>query len=514
VLPIVQRELHIAARSRAFYAWRLRIGILLILLAAMIVLRGARGGLAGPNNGLFYTLSFCALLLCLVEGIRKTSDTISEEKREGTLGLLFLTTLTGFDVILGKLTAAAVRSLNALLAFVPLLAVTLLLGGVTGGEFWRTVLVLIATLAASLSLCILASTLSRERSLGVAAQFLLLLCFLPFLARPIANIGDSLSAVSPFRLLNLASDAYFRSTARPYWTGLVSLLGVSLVSICLASFLLPRVWRDKAQIFISARTRSRQWARDTSHRRQMLDQNPAMWLLFDPRLQRVFHGFVFLVGAGALIGIALLHFLPPFWNIQVPDQIAAMVAGVGTVTVAIAAFLYVGREASRNLAEARQNGSLELVLSTPLKVDEIIRGQLLAIRSVLRWPTIIFGCLVAYLFAAASISGEIPALLLLLKGVIEAVVGIFAIARVGIWMALTSKGATRAYLKTLGLGLIFPFFFCLPTVVNQIVLLAVAVDRVQAHFRRYVADRYLGAHSFRLSPVSSLPPESPPVLRS
>ena len=179
MLPIVQRELQVAARSPRFYAWRWRIGVIVAIISAGVIF-SSRGGLrSAPAGTLFQAFCVFALLFCLLEGIRKASDAISEEKRDGTLGLLFLTDLKGFDIILGKLVAATVRSFTALLAFVPVLAVTLLLGGTTGGEFWRMVLLLGFSLLASLCLCLMISTFSRDKSIAAATLAVAMVSVLP-----------------------------------------------------------------------------------------------------------------------------------------------------------------------------------------------------------------------------------------------------------------------------------------------------------------------------------------------
>src|SRR5690348_4682839 len=112
VLPIVDRELRVAARRPGTYRTRLWAASAAILLAAWRCLdfawRGASPGTQGRS--LFYTLSGLAFVYCLFIGARVTADTISEEKREGTLGLLFLTDLKGLDVVLGKLVASSLNS--------------------------------------------------------------------------------------------------------------------------------------------------------------------------------------------------------------------------------------------------------------------------------------------------------------------------------------------------------------------------------------------------------------------
>src|SRR6267154_2528052 len=109
------------------------------------------GGFPTPGFGavLFGILTWISLGAALSAGLFFTSDCLSEEKRDGTLGFLFLTDLRGYDVVLGKLLATSLRGFYALLAVFPILAITLLLGGVTGEEFWKAMLALINAMLVS-----------------------------------------------------------------------------------------------------------------------------------------------------------------------------------------------------------------------------------------------------------------------------------------------------------------------------------------------------------------------------
>lgn len=116
LFPIVERELRLAARK--FGAFRLRTVIaVLTTLVAMVTVLFASVPKAQQGSTLFQFLVALAFFLCLFEGIRGAADCVSEEKREGTSGLLFLTDLRGYDVVLGKLAAVSVRSFQALFAF-------------------------------------------------------------------------------------------------------------------------------------------------------------------------------------------------------------------------------------------------------------------------------------------------------------------------------------------------------------------------------------------------------------
>src|SRR3981081_2882487 len=110
-LPLVERELRIAARLISTYRiGSAAAGIVTLVAMAMMVVGAFSRVHSQVGKAMFHTLSYLTLLLCFLEGARKTADCLSEERREGTLGLLFLTDLRGYDVVVGKLVAS---SLNA-----------------------------------------------------------------------------------------------------------------------------------------------------------------------------------------------------------------------------------------------------------------------------------------------------------------------------------------------------------------------------------------------------------------
>src|SRR5207344_403152 len=103
---------------------------LIIWLALLLAQRGQMGTVQ-RSQMLFHSLGVLALSASLVSGVFLTSDSLSEERREGTLGLLFLTDLKGYDVVLGKLAAQFIHLGCALVAIIPAAALPLLFGGVT-----------------------------------------------------------------------------------------------------------------------------------------------------------------------------------------------------------------------------------------------------------------------------------------------------------------------------------------------------------------------------------------------
>src|SRR4051812_48084494 len=93
LLPVVARELGAIARRSSAYWIRAGAALAAFLAMGWVAILGLRIPLLEQGRSLFQILSLGGFVYCLVAGIRGTSDALSEEKREGTLGLLFLTDL-------------------------------------------------------------------------------------------------------------------------------------------------------------------------------------------------------------------------------------------------------------------------------------------------------------------------------------------------------------------------------------------------------------------------------------
>ena len=509
MLPLVQRELRVAARRKNLHRNRILSGVA-VLLAGAGILVFANPAHPVRSGGVFKFCSFLALVVCLAEGMRKTADAISEEKRAGTLGLLFLTDLRGWDIVLGKLAGAMVQSFTALLAFVPILSLTLLGGGTTLGDFWRTVLALLVVLLFSLSLCLFVSVLSREKSLSACAFIFLSLLVVPwiggYLLPRIAGAPglEVLAMANPFTLLFQAWEAHYLAGPRFYWWGVMGYLAASFTLLAVASFVLPRIWQEKPRQVQVRRSRRRQRT-EAKRRRRQLDQNPILWVAYHPGQARSFRILFYSILVACVGGRIALSYAD--WDPEFADALAL-------VSPTILLNVYIASQSSMNLAEARRSGALELLLSTPLKVVDIVRGQILALKEMFLIPALLLaGCYILSAIGWTIQSGQWEPGLFLLMHLLQLGLGICAIAAVGMWMGMTSKTPNRALFKTLLIGMIFPYIICIPAFLVQLVLTAVANDRLFKNFRRYVAEKYLQDPSFRLAPVPSGDPTVPPVLR-
>src|SRR5204862_7296570 len=174
-LPIVDRELRVTARRRSIYRVRLAVALTAMVVAGFILLVNLGAPQHQLGRHVFVGLSVLCMIYCLFSGRISTADCLSSEKREGTLGLLFLTDLRGYDVVIGKMAANSINAFYGILAVLPIFGVPLLMGGITLGEFGRMALLAVNALFFSLSLGICMSAFSRSGRKSATMTFLLLL---------------------------------------------------------------------------------------------------------------------------------------------------------------------------------------------------------------------------------------------------------------------------------------------------------------------------------------------------
>jgi len=394
LLPVVERELRVAARKRGTFWTRVIAAILALLIGIgffILVENGAFGiGTAALGKGLFAVLTWLSLAVALASGLFFTADCLSEEKREGTLGFLFLTDLRGYDVVFGKLIANSLRGFFALFAVLPVLGITLLMGGVTGSLFWNSSVALINALFLSLATGMFISSISRDPQKAMAGTLLLLV--LIGAGGPLADAALSpsgafqplLSATSPIYLFMMA-DARWPAE---FWSAFAVNQLIAWLLLGLSCLLLPRNWQTKATKLAATQTTwRRRWIygreeRRGDLRRKLIDKNPVSWLASRERWQAVaLWAVAFLFGLLFAIFVITSDkpgapFLSFAWN---------WLSGVLTLLL----YLGVASQAARFFVDAQRSGLTELLLSTPLTVHQIIRGQWRALLRMFGLPLVL-----------------------------------------------------------------------------------------------------------------------------
>lgn len=467
-LPIVIRELRVASRRRGTY-W-VRSGAALAVLIAgtwlFLIMQNAPPRTVAAT--LFGVLTGAAVLYALVSGVRSTADCLSGEKREGTLGLLFLTDLKGYDIVLGKLAATSLNAFYAVVAVVPVLALPLLMGGITPGEFGRMALIAVNTLFFSLTLGIFISSLTRSANGAAGLTMLAILFFtalLPAVGAALAALGKTnrvdlvFLMASPGYGYYLAFDSSYRVWGTMFWCSLAVVQGIGWLALVLASVIAPRTWQERAAGAPELRWRER-WRRWTfgdaperaAFRRRLLNTNPFFWLASRARLKPALVWLVLgLLACGWVWGLA--KFKRDWLN-------EGMYVATALVVNGLLRFWF-ANEATRQLAEERRAGTLELLLSTPLEVGEILRGQLLALLRQFLGPILVV-LAVECVFMLAVLSdaqGDDRALWFALwtGGMLMLVADLIALYWLCQWLALTARNPARAAGSSLAAILFFPW---------------------------------------------------------
>lgn len=479
-LPIVDRELRVSARKTRMY-WGRSLVVLAALVIGVFVYLASWGAPAYSfGQYLFHVLAGLSFVYCLGVGIFSTSDCLSEEKREGTLGLLFLTDLKGYDVVLGKVAATSLRGFFALLAIFPILALSLLTGGVTKGEFARVTMILANTYLFSVAIGVLVSAMSensRKAALRTGAIVLAFTVLLPAFTVLLAywspnrksRLAEALVLPCPFVSFISAFDGTYRGVNGPktFWIGAGTIHGLMWVMLTLASFILPRNWQDKPDKAHVKRWREiwHEWTYGSrvlrkSFRSRLLDVNAIYWLTSRAWLKPAKVWLWVGVGAG-FWAWTWFHLRSDWFNEAIYFPMAMVLNSLLK--------LWVAGEVGQQLGQDRKSGALELLLSTPMTVKDILRGQFLGLRRLFFWPiTMAVGMQVIFMFASLQYQsfGQNPRNPLMWLALISMLLlDVLAIIWVGMGIALRSKKPTRIAAPTVARLLVAPWVFYVAVII-------------------------------------------------
>ncbi|MSU57299.1 MAG: ABC transporter permease [Pedosphaera sp.] len=471
-LPVVERELRSSSRRFGTYWVRTIVAAVVVAISGFMVMAMRDEQPKDVAEMIFWGISIGAMIYCLLVGIHSMADCISEEKREGTLGLLFLTDLKGYDVVLGKLVANSLNSFYGLASVLPVLAVTLMMGGITGLRVARVCAVLLNTMFFSMCVGIFASACSRLLRRANAFAFAIILFF--------TGVIPGLGAWAAWKLeLRFTEWEFFLWTSPVYSYMSAQQLPVPLLSpvgfagalavihslgwffLLLACFVAPRSWQDKPAGVRRLRWRDRlkNWsygaaASRAAFRRRLLDANAFFWLAARERLKPAW--------VWTFLGVVACSWI---WGwVKFGHDWLSEGIYITTALVLNAVFKnWFAAAATRQLSDDRKMGSLELLLSTPLTVREILRGQALALRRQFLGPVLIVLLAEIVMMVAGmrhAMDGADRTVWLNLwvwYFMVLLVADLIALYWVGMWMGLASKNPKRAYSDTAGRVLAMPW---------------------------------------------------------
>jgi ABC-type transport system involved in multi-copper enzyme maturation permease subunit len=487
VLPVIVRELRSQARQPLTYWLRvLGAGALLAVFSALVNFSGefssavrsrAVGGgtpFAELGRFLFGHLNAATFLCNCFLAPLLTADCISRERREGTLGLLFLTQLSAIGIVTGKGFVHMLRGLTLFLAMLPVIAIPVLLGGVSGKDCMMALLINAIVLVIGLAAGLVASAYARDwvRAFVIAeilsGSLVLLFMHSHFALFSAVVLPGSVVASGSFieqlvRLIyfhtNFYLEAVWGTSRRLSWSNLwplpnatgwfawtAAFLAAALcflaVAVILAAWRVRRSWREepasrKVSELQRSLTRPRFGLRVLRRLlARSLDRNPIGWLQ-----QYSWGGRITKWGwLGVIMAFESL-LLPEVWDFA---QRQIWVVFLFLVGVAFSA--------SASFRRERESGALELLLVCPLSVAQVITGRLRGIwMQFLPSGALLTMCLVI----SAQIERYTSEAPMVWAVMFSALV---SLPIIGLYFSLYRIHFLSAWLLTLLFGIIIPFF--------------------------------------------------------
>jgi ABC-type transport system involved in multi-copper enzyme maturation permease subunit len=394
--PIFLRECLTLPRRQRHYVMRTAyLGGLWILglTAWQVVIGWEQTATLGDNARfgllLFEILAFVQLTLVLGFAALSAASTITQEKDRRTFLLLLLTDLRNYEIVLGKLLGSLLQIVLFLAGMVPILALLMLLGGVSGAQVLQAAVVLAAAALAAGSLGGLVA-LWRDKTFQALALTMLFLVLYLCLVHALAGLpllGSSVSSAAveqwqtwlqPFLALQAVIEPPPASGALAPAYGFALAMGGLSVLLNGWAILRLRVWTPSGEPIMQREQPEEEEARDRTHAHaapgavRRVWSNPILWREIATRAYGR-RPLLVKVAYFLVLGLVCYYALAPLGpGTGRGDWAAAR----GLVPVSILSLLLVSAQAVTAITSERDTGALDLLLVTDLTPREFIFGKL------------------------------------------------------------------------------------------------------------------------------------------
>lgn len=340
------------------------------------------GDVAHFGGLIFQIFSLLQMTLVLFFGMLFAAGNVAQEKDRQTLILLLMTDLRRHEMVLGKMLASLLLPLVLVATSVPVLCITLLLGGIAPDQVaWSIGLCTAATFAAggwgglvafwrektfqTLAICVLGLVLFLGAVEAVVA-----------IAGPSSAVGGMAGWLNPYRALLAVMNPfesygglmYSQVAARSVAS--LSVLAVALISVTIVRL---RVWNPNQASFAPPKTEKTEQSGETRVRHRTIWANPVLWREV---CTRAYGRRMVLI---KLVYYAIATFVVwTLWSSNSGEMLLGVVtpAGIGFVALGLLSLLLVNAQGVTSITTEKDTKTLELLLVTDISAKEFVFGKL------------------------------------------------------------------------------------------------------------------------------------------
>lgn len=500
--PIADRTVSTASkRVRHFYIRLAYVGVLLLFMAVNFMqVAGSQAGLADLaklNSKTFAWVSFAQLIMmCLLAPIF-AAGAVSQQRDAETFNVLLTTPLTNGQIVLGTLLGRLFFVLALLVSGMPIFLLTMLYGGVTFPEILLSFSLAASAglMMASVAICVGMFGVGTRQ--GVFSFYILigfylvaglaLAQFFPLASAPKAPLASTYMNIEHMpvyawahpvlalmAVLGVTQPPSIDAVAhlpwpmpfllsRPAEGFVVVALLLSAVLNVAAMFAVRRASRMGEPGFFGKLLTSLIPARiqhngEDRRRARHVWANPVAWREAVARAstpsQRAMRWFIFIAGTvAALILLMYWHSIPAKEQPAAHTVMQNMLSAV-LIIEAVVAMVAAASAAGTAIARDRENGTFELMQTTPLTSNYILAGKLRGLVT-LSAPLLVIPTLTALLFILSDLHRHPKVNILLNPAAVLAVpvvllTHIAVVAIIGMHISLRQKNTTKAVLLSVG----------------------------------------------------------------
>lgn len=338
--------------------------------------------LAEIGQRFFTMLALSQLALVMLAAPATTAGSICLDRARGSLTHLLVTDLTAAEIVLGKFAAQLAPTVALLLASLPVLFLSTLLGGIDNQSLLRLFLVSLAVGSLGCSLALMISNWakkSHEVLFTVYAMWAIWIFSQIFIDEGVHRMGwpSFLLEFEQWNPFHRTFSSYGRILSLDIWDDLSYLAFFLALS---SVFLLITMWRirrisGKSEA-AKERTRRRRRIWDLLPGGPTLETNPLLWRELNatrPTRWSIVVTRLLLFVYLALVAQTIVTQIQDYWRSggAMNGEFGLLVHGF-SIAVAL---LFVTVNAATSLAEERVRGSLDVVMTTPISTRTIVMSK-------------------------------------------------------------------------------------------------------------------------------------------